>query len=92
MADLMFDAGADAQLTELENTPGSQAIVQALEERVFRLLARDPSDPVLRRRRFTNGLWAVTVWVGDDEMSVLWDGEDLTETVVIRYVGRLPHL
>lgn len=91
MADLKFDFEADAQLTELENNPGSQALVQALEERVFRLLARDPGDPVLRRRRFTNGLWAVTVWVGDDEMSVLWDGEDLPKSVTVRYIGKLPH-
>ncbi len=41
-AEIRFEA--DAQLTELENNEGSRVIVQALEERVFRLLARDPSD------------------------------------------------
>ncbi len=91
MADLLFDEEADAELIRLENDPGSEAIVRVLEERVFRPLAHDPTDPTLRRRRFTNGLWAVTVWVGDDEISVLWDGEDLPATVVVRWIGKLPH-
>ncbi len=91
MSDLIFDFEADAQLTELEKSPASEALVNALEERVFRLLARDPSNPAFRRRRFSNGLWVVTVWVHDDETSVLWDGEDLPESVTIRFIGKLPH-
>lgn len=63
----------------------------ALEDRVLRPLANGPTDPALRRRRFSNGLWAVTISVGNDEISVLWDGEDLPETVVVRYIGTLPH-
>jgi hypothetical protein len=97
MADLVFDEEADRELSELENEPSNVALVRALQERVFRVLANDPTDPSLRRRRFSKassglpGLWAVTIWVGNEEISVLWDGEDLPETVLIRYIGKLPH-
>jgi hypothetical protein len=91
MADLKFDEEADAELTKLENDSGSAAIIRVLEKQVFRLLATDPTDPTLRRRRFSNGIWAVTVWANNDEITVLWDGEDLPESVIIRYIGKLPH-
>ena len=91
MAELLFDADANAELVALESDPTCQGLVQALENRVFRLLALDPTDPSLRRRRFSNGLWIVTVWVGTDEISVLWDGEDVPESVIIKFIGKLPH-
>jgi hypothetical protein len=97
MADLVFDEEADRELSELESEPSNVALVHALEERVFRVLANDPTHPSLRRRRFSKGpsglpgLWIVTIWVGNEEISVLWDGEDLPETVLIRYIGKLPH-
>ena len=91
VADLIFDEDADAELSKLESDPANKSIITALEEKIFRLLAVDPTDPTLRRRRFSNGLWVVTIWVGNEEISVLWDGEDLPETVVIKYVGKLPH-
>ena len=30
-----------------------------------------------------------TVWVGDNDMSVLWDGEDLPKSVTVRYISKL---
>jgi hypothetical protein len=89
MAILTFDETADAALSILEQDRSKERLVAKIHA-ALAVLAADPTDDRVRRRRFSNGLWAVELRVGDDEVVILWDGEDLPESVTVRYVGRLP--
>ena len=89
MPDILFDPEPDAELTRMETDPTRSAITSKVIN-VLRLLANDPTDSRIRRERFTNGLWGTFLAVGPDECAIIWDGEDLPETITVLYVGRPP--
>ena len=51
----------------------------------------DPVDPRARRRRFSNGMWAVIRFVADAEWLILWE-EDPPGTPVVRFIGETASL
>lgn len=57
----------------------------AIEE-VLDWIEAEPTDPRARRRRFTNGMWAVVRVIADEEWLVLWE-EDPPGQPVIRFIG-----
>ena len=86
---LNFHEDADAELTLIESDASRADLVARIGD-VLGLLSVDPTHQRLRRRRFTNGLWAALVYDGDDCYGILWDGEDLPESVTVLYVGLMP--
>jgi hypothetical protein len=62
----------------------------AIEE-ILDWIEAEPVDPRARRRRFTNGMWAVVRLVGDVEWLVLWE-EDPPGQPVIRFIGETASL
>ena len=89
MADILFDPEPDAELTRMETDNRRSAITGRVVE-TLHWLASDPTDSRIRRERFTNGLWATYLRVGDDECAIVWDGEDLPETITVFYLGAPP--
>jgi hypothetical protein len=75
-------------MTELEADPSFGKVLEKLNV-VLALLASDPTDRRLRRIRFQNGLWAVVLRMADDDYTVLWDGDDLPESVTVRFIGQM---
>ncbi len=51
----------------------------------------DPVDPRAKRRRFSNGMWAIVRSAADAEWLVLWDEEE-TGTPVVRFIGETASL
>ena len=50
-------------------------------------LEGDPVDSRARRRRFSNGLFAITSVVDGEEWLILWE-EDPPGTAVVRFIGQ----
>ena len=87
---LEFAEDADAELSRLEHDSSKSELVDRIT-RVLAQLGEDPTNERLRRIRFSNGLWGVGIRDRDDDYLILWDGQDLPETVTVVYVGLLPH-
>jgi hypothetical protein len=51
----------------------------------------DPPDPRAKRRRFTNGMWAITVHAVGQEWLVIWD-EPTANRPVVRHIGEATSL
>lgn len=49
-------------------------------------IAADPPDPRAKRRRFTNGVWAITVYAGGEEWLVIWE-EPTPDEPFVRHIG-----
>ena len=48
-------------------------------------------DAVLRRNRFTDGLWAISVSASGEDWTVLWEPHpDDFDGVVVQYAGPAP--
>ena len=48
----------------------------------------DPSDRTMRRIRFTNGLWCVTVAADNEQWAILWEPHpDDAANVIVQYLG-----
>lgn len=60
-------------------------VAEAVEE-MLDWIEADPPDPRAKRRRFTNGMWAVTRLIGGDEWLVVWE-EPEPDHPVIRHIG-----
>lgn len=60
-------------------------VAEAIEE-VLDWIEADPPDPRAKRRRFTNGMWAVTRMVSGEEWLVVWEEPDPGRPVV-RHLG-----
>lgn len=87
MAELYFDKHADRRLTALEADP-SRAELLARINVVLDLLAADPGDARVRRRRFQNGLWCLVVAGNDGEWAVLWEPHPtVADAVAVQYLG-----
>lgn len=61
------------------------SVADAIED-VLDWVEADPPDPRCKRRRFTNGMWAVTRPAAGSEWLVLWE-EDPPGRPVIRHIG-----
>ena len=46
----------------------------------------DPPDSRAKRRRFTNGMWAITVRAAGQEWVILWE-EPAPNAPVVRHIG-----
>lgn len=68
----------------------SPRVAAAIEE-ILDWIEAEPTDPRARRRRFTNGMWAVVRVVAGDEWLVLWE-EDPPSQPVVRFVGETASL
>ena len=91
MAELFFDALADATLTRLEESadPQDRALLDRVEA-VFRQLESDSGHASVRGRRFQSGLWLITVRGrdGEDDWAILWEPHvERPDDVMIHYVG-----
>ena len=87
MAELYMDSEADSALTRLDADPGRARLAAAVNA-VLDQLEADPGDWTLRRSRFTNGLWCVTVVAADEEWVILWEPHpDDPDGVVVQYLG-----
>lgn len=51
----------------------------------------DPPDPRSRRRRFTNGRWAISVHAAGEEWIVIWE-EPVVDQPVVRHIGEVTSL
>ena len=60
-------------------------VAEAIEEALDWIEA-DPPDPRAKRRRFTNGMWAITTMTGDEEWLIIWE-EPTPDRPVIRHIG-----
>jgi hypothetical protein len=82
-----FDADADAALTRLENDPNRPRLLAAVNALLDQLEA-DPGHWSVRRIRFSNGLWCITVVADNEEWVVLWEPhpED-PEGLLVQYLG-----
>lgn len=60
-------------------------VAQAVED-ALDWIEQDPPDPRAKRRRFTNGMWAITRLVGDEEWLVVWE-EPEPGHAVVRHIG-----
>jgi hypothetical protein len=55
-------------------------------DQVLDWIETDPPDPRCKRRRFSNGMWAVSLVVDGVDWIVLWD-ENEADHPVIRFIG-----
>ncbi len=62
-----------------------QGAARCVEE-ILDWIESEPADPRARRRRFTNGLWAVTFTADGGDWIVLWD-EPEPGRPVVRHIG-----
>ncbi len=76
---------------KLESLHGTFPVVAAAIEEILDWVEADPVDPRARRRRFTNGMWAVVRLVGGSEWLVLWE-EDQPGIPVVRFIGETSSL
>jgi hypothetical protein len=82
-----FDPDADAALTRLENDPNRRRLLAAVSG-VLDQLEADPGHWRVRRIRFSNGLWCVTVVADDDEWALLWEPHSQDpDGFVVHYLG-----
>ena len=88
MADVELDPIPADKLESLhEHSP---RVASAIEE-VLDWIEAEPMNPRARRRRFSNGMWAVVRRVDDDEWLVLWE-EDPPGQPVVRFIGETASL
>lgn len=82
-ADIYFSSAADTAFAALEADPAQEKLVTKINAKLDQL-AEDPGNVSVRRRRFQNGLWLVTVW----DHAILWEPhpEDVA-AVIIHYIG-----
>jgi len=87
VADLYFDEEAEKQLGRLETDPALAAVLASVDEKLD-LLEEDPTDSAVRPRRFTNSLWCVIAYNGQEDWAILWEPHpELAGDVAIRYLG-----
>lgn len=60
-------------------------VALAIEE-LLDWVEADPPDPRAKRRRFTNGMWAISRMVVGEEWLVIWE-EPEPDRPVIRHIG-----
>lgn len=86
MADLLFEEHADAGLSALETDPTRTGLLRRINE-VLDLLAADPGDQRVRRRRYQSiDAWGIPISSDGEEWLILWDFHD-QDHVAIRYLG-----
>ena len=84
MTEVFLDPEADHQLARLESDPTAAKLLRRVDD-VLDALERDPSDPALRRHRFSNGLWYVLIGYHQGDSALLW--EPHSDAVAVRYLG-----
>lgn len=90
MAELYMDIEADETLTRLDADPSRPLLAQRVND-VLDKLTDNPGQASVRKSRFTNGLWAVTVVAQDDEWIILWEPHpDDPDGVLVQYLGPAP--
>lgn len=84
---LYFDAEADRALTKLEADPTRSTLVRRLNQ-LLDHLEQYPGDASMRRQRFANGLWYLTVTGNGETWAVLWEPhpED-PGAIIVQYLG-----
>lgn len=88
MADVQLDPIPADKLDSLHEHQPRAAL--SIEE-ILDWIEAEPMDPRARRRRFTNGMWAVVRFVDDVEWLVLWE-EDPPGQPVVRFIGETASL
>lgn len=88
MADVELDP---IPADKLDSLHAHQPRIASAIEEVLEWIEAEPIDPRARRRRFTNGRWAVVRVVTNDEWLVLWE-EDPPGRPVVRFIGETASL
>lgn len=87
MGEVWFDAEADAAVARLEHDPVRPGLRHAVN-RVLDQLETDPGHHSVRRHRFQQGLWCVTVSGDDEGWATLWEPHPgIDGGVVVQYIG-----
>jgi hypothetical protein len=87
VTDLYFDEEPERQLARLETDPSLASVFRSVDEKLD-LLEANPSNPAVRPRRFTNGLWCVIAYNPDEDWAILWEPHpELAGDVAVRYLG-----
>lgn len=76
---------------KLDSLHSTQTRVAAAVEECLDWIEADPVDQRAKRRRFSNGMWAIVRTVAEDEWLVLWE-EDPPGQPVIRFIGETASL
>jgi hypothetical protein len=83
MRELHLDPAPAAKLDSVHAT--QPRLADMIEERLD-WIETEPIDPRARRRRFTNGMWAIIFAAGGSDWLILWE-EDPPGQPVIRFLG-----
>lgn len=83
MSELRLDPDPAAELDRLWDTAPR---VAAVLEEVLDWIEDEPVDPRAKRRRFSNGMWAVVRTAERDEWLILWEEMD-DQVRYVRYLG-----
>ena len=81
--ELWLDPIPAAKLDGLRVTNAN--LVEVIEE-CLDWFEASPVDPRAKRRRFTNGMWAIVRSADGTDWLVLWD-EDIPDRPVVRFIG-----
>lgn len=89
----------DVAQVELDPTPAEKldslhatlpAVARVIEQ-ILDWIEDEPTDPRAKRRRFSNGMWAVVRPAADSEWLVLWE-DDPPGQPVVRFIGETASL
>jgi hypothetical protein len=70
----------------LSNLHDTQPVVAAALEECLDWIEAEPLDVRARRRRFSNGMWAIVRAIAGSEWLILWE-EDPVGQPVVRFLG-----
>lgn len=76
---------------ELDSLHATLPSVAAAIEESLDWIEAEPVDPRAKRRRFSNGMWAILRSIADGEWLVLWE-EDPPGYPVVRFIGETTSL
>lgn len=85
MAELAFNAEADAALTALENDPARAHLLDRIMDTLQQIADEAPPVHVRQRRCQQHDVWGVAVRTADDDYLILWS--DTTGEVIVHYIG-----
>lgn len=86
---ILWSELADDAMTALEVSNQPQLL--AAVRRILSVLEDDPGQAMVRRRRFQNGLWAISVRGANEGWVILWEpSQENPDEVVVRYLGAPP--
>jgi hypothetical protein len=88
MKELYFDPEASDALTRLESDPGRRQLLAKVNAVLDQLEENSGDNQSVRRNRFDNGLWCVTLYEGDEQWCVLWEPHpDVPAGLIVQYLG-----